>query len=124
MIDDINDPVVTPEIRETVYAIAHGVEDNLPENLWVALLGYNQEITDNTLRKVVVDDARFFDAELLAQHFQWIADDSGKPLSTAEARQYADLIFKKFGVLSKAAMISMTRDIETMGELLKAGERP
>jgi len=124
VIDDINDQAVTPEIRETAYAIAKCVEDNRPENLWVALLGYNEEILDNKLRKVVVEDVRFFDAELLAQHFQWIAGASGNPLSPAEAREYADLIFAKYPVLAKEAMISMTRDIETMGERLKAGERP
>ena len=60
-IDDINDPAVTPPIRDVLYAIACSVEDDRPENLWLALLGYNSLITDSELRWVAQDDARFPD---------------------------------------------------------------
>lgn len=124
VIDDINDRGITPEIRETVFAIAANVQDDRTENLWVFLLGYNPLISDEKLRRVVQDDAQFPDAELVAQHFKLIADSNGPPLPLEEARIYATVAFKKFPVLNKAAMISLTGVIEDMGEKLKAGKRP
>lgn len=124
VIDDINDPDVTPEIRETVYAIASHVEDDLSENLWIALLGYNQRISDPRLQRAAQDDAQFPDAELLAQHFKLIADHGGKPLPVEEARAYARLVLADFPVLNKEAMTELTPIIERMGRKLRAGERP
>lgn len=124
VIDDINDRDVTPEIREAVFAIASSVQDDRTENLWVFLLGYNSLISDENLRRRVVDDARFPDAELVAEHLKLIADTHGAPLPLEQALDYATVAFKKFPVLNKAAMISLTGVIEDIGEKLKAGMRP
>lgn len=123
-IDDINDPSVTPPIRETTYAIAYSVEEARPENLWVALLGYNALITDDELRWVAQDDARFPDAALLAEHFQYMANAGPKPLRLPKAREYADLLLAKYPELTKEAMTKLTPLIERFGEKLKMGQRP
>lgn len=127
VIDDINDPKVTKAVRETVYAIACGVECSHPRNLWVALLGYNASITDNAdLRWVAQDEAKFPDAALLAEHFKIMADVAtpDKKLPLRRAREYADVLLSQFPELTKADMIELTSRIERLGDKLKAGERP
>lgn len=121
VIDDINDPSVTPAIRDTAYAIARSVEKEGPTNLWVILIGYNVPITDAELRLIKQDDARFPDAELLAQHFQFIATAGGRPITPQRARGYADDILGAVSDLTKAAMISLTPIIESVGESLRLG---
>jgi hypothetical protein len=124
VIDDLNDPSVTPLIRETAYAIAFSVEDIRPDDLWVALLGYNAQITDPELQWVAQDDARFPDGALLAEHFQHMAEVGPLPLTRQRAREYADLLLAKFPELTKEAMTSLTPLIGEMGEKLQLGERP
>jgi hypothetical protein len=124
VIDDLNDPSVTPPIREIAYAIAYSVEDIRPDNLWVALLGYNTQITDPDLQWVAQDDARFPDGALLAEHFQGMAEVGPTPLTPQRAREYADLLLAKFPELTKEAMTSLTPLIGDMGEKLRRGERP
>jgi hypothetical protein len=123
VIDDINDPGVSPLIRDTVYAIAYSVEDTRPDNLWVILLGYNARITDIELRWVAQDNARFPDAALLAEHFQLMSRENPNPLTAQEARAYADLLLAKFPKLTKEAMTELTPLIEHMGEKIRQGER-
>jgi hypothetical protein len=124
VIDDINDPSVTPHIRESTFAIASSIEDLKSDNLWIALLGYNALITKNTLRFVAQDDARFPDAGLLAEHFLTMANAGPKPLALRQAHEYAALLLTKFPVLTKEAMTSLTPLIEDFGEKLKLGQRP
>lgn len=84
VIDDINDPSVTPAIRETLHGIASSVEDLRPENLWVALIGYNTPITPTLnpdWKEVAIDHAEFPSPELVAKHFELVAAPSGAPLT-------------------------------------------
>jgi len=121
VIDDVNDQIVIPEICDTAYAIARSVEQEKPTNLWVVLIGYNKAITDEELRWIKQDDARFPDALLLAQHFQFVATAGGRPISSEKARGYADDILGAASELTKAAMISLTPIIERVGESLRLG---
>lgn len=121
VIDDINDRKVRPEIRDTAYAIARSVEQEKPTNLWVVLIGYNTAITDEDLRWIKQDDARFPDAELLAQHFQSVATAGGRPITPEKARGYADVILGAVSELTKAAMISLTPIIESVDHSLRHG---
>ncbi len=122
VIDDINHPSVTPAIRDTVYAIARSVETERPARLWVVLIGYNEPVTDPRLRRIKQDDARFPDADLLAQHFQFLAAAGPRPITPEKAREYADDILGSVSELSKEAMISLTRIIEVIGDSLRRGE--
>jgi hypothetical protein len=124
VIDDINDQNIEKSIRDTVYGIAYSVEDTKPDNLWVALLGYNEMIPGTTLRLVLLDEARFPDAALLAEHFQFMAKMGPRPIRPSEAREYADLLLARFPELTKEAMTTLTPDIEKVGERLRLGERP
>jgi hypothetical protein len=123
VIDDLNDPSVTPAMREAAYAIAYYVEE-AKQNLWVALLGYNEPIIDPELRYIAQESARFPDAALVAKHFEDIAKVSPKPLTFARAQEIAELLFTKFSKIDKEAMIKLTFIIETMGEKLKLGQQP
>jgi len=122
VIDDINHPSVTPEIRDTVYTIARSVEIERPARLWVVLIGYNEPVTEARLRKIKQDDARFPDADLLAQHFQFLATAGQRPIAPEKAREYADDILGSVPELSKEAMISLTPIIEAVGDSLRRGE--
>jgi hypothetical protein len=120
--DDINHPSVTREIRDTVYAIARGVEAERPPRLWVVLIGYNDPVTDPQLRRIKQDDARFPDASLLAQHFQWLATAGQRAITPEQAREYADDILGSVSELTKEAMISLTTIIENIGGRLLRGQ--
>ena len=127
VIDDINDPSVTPAIRETLHGIASSVEDLRPENLWVALIGYNTPITPTfnpDWREVAVDHAEFPSPAMVAKHFALVSARSAAPLTPARAQEIADLLFSKFPTLDKEAMIQLTTLFESMGEKLQEGLQP
>ena len=67
-IDDLNDEKVTRELRESALAMAKSVEELKSQYLWVALLGYNDPITDNELRHIAIEDAEF-PSEVVAAEF-------------------------------------------------------
>lgn len=124
VIDDINDPSVTPAIRDMAYALAYSVEDVKPENLWIALIGYNLPIADPELRHVAVDEAEFPSPASVAKHLALISNHGPAPLTTERAQEIADLLFSKFPKLDKQAMIQLTSDFEVMGEKLEKGLQP
>lgn len=125
VIDDINDPNVTKPIRDASYAIAHTVEDSRPENLWVALIGYNEPIVDPELRHAEVDEAEFPSPELVAKHLELISNSSPAPLKPERAKEIADLLFSKFPQkLDKPAMMRLTELVENTGEKLAKGLQP
>ncbi len=127
VVDDINDPSVTPEIRETLHGIASTVEDLRPENLWVALIGYNTPITPTLnpdWREVAVDHAEFPSPEMVAKHFALVAARSEVPLTPERAQEIANLLFSKFPTLDKDAMIQLTALFQSMGEKLQEGLQP
>lgn len=124
VLDDLNDPGVTEIVRETAYALAAAVEDSRPANLWVALLGYNAEIVDADLRYVGQDDAAFPDATALAGHFVELAAVGPVPITAGQAGEYADALLARHPQLTKEAMITLTGDVERMGERLRRGEQP
>ena len=124
VIDDLNDPSATQSMREAAYALAYAVEEIKPQNLWIALLGYNASVTDFELRYIAQEDARFPDARTVAEHFEAIAKAGPKPLEQGKARQMADLLFAKFAKLDKESMMKMTVEIENAGEKLKLGKQP
>ena len=127
VIDDLNDPGVTPSVSETAFALAQSVEESRPDRLWVALLGYNAPITDTELRFVAQEYPRFPDAACVAEHFGFMAaagPAGADPLTPERAREIADVLFEKYAELDKAAMTELTPRLEQMGEKLRLGERP
>lgn len=124
VVDDLNDPSVTPEILSAAYALALAVEEQRPQKLWLALLGYNEEITDHELHAIALDDAEFPDAALVARHFDVISSATPKPLPAGRAREIADLLFTKFPRLDKEAMSKLTRLVEDAGAKLQQGIHP
>jgi hypothetical protein len=124
VIDDLNDPSVTPAIREAAFAIAQSAEEVKPQYLWVALLGYNEPILDPDLRFIAQDDAEFPNPFFVAQHLRTLSNAGPKPLDDGEETEIADLLFQKFTTLDKAAMTELTILVERMGEKLRKGERP
>lgn len=124
VIDDINDPSVTPELRAAAYAMAFAVEDVRPQRLWLVLLGYNEEITDPELNAIAQDDAEFPPPQLVAQHLETIAKAKANPLPAGRALEIAKLLFARFAKLDKAAMNTLTRLVQEMGEKLRAGLQP
>jgi hypothetical protein len=122
VIDDLNDPVVTPEIREAAYALAFTVEETRPAHLWVALLGYNAEITDPELRYVAQDDARFPTAAQFVEHFCALARNSPRPLTDKEALACVEGLLSAYPTISKEAMIRLAPLIDAIGDKLRRGE--
>lgn len=124
VIDDLNEPNVTPEIRETAYAMASAVEEEKPENLWIALLGYNEPVAGENLMRAAIDDAEFPTANLVANHLEMVAQLSGNTLATARAREIANLLFKQYPKLNRDAMSELRLKVEQMGEKLRQGLQP
>ena len=124
VIDDLNDPGVRKEVRETAYALAYTVEDVKADNLWVALLGYNDLFDESELRHIARDDAEFPSPQFVAQHLEKVSQRSQKPLTSEEAQNFASLLFSKYPKLDKEAMMKMTIDMETLGNKLERGLRP
>jgi hypothetical protein len=124
VVDDLNDPTVTPQLRDAAYALGFAVEESRPPNLWLALLGYNPDITDSELHAVAIDEAEFPTPALVARHFDALATAGLNPLPDGRARAIADLLFAKYPTLDKEAMAKLTRSFESMGENLRAGRQP
>ena len=125
VIDDLNEPSVTPAVRETAYAMAFVVEELKPDKLWLVLLGYNPEIIDPDLRWVAQDDANFPGASSVARFFVSIAQASGTPLETAQAEQIANLLFNQYPKkLDKEAMGRLTVAFEQMSQKIRSGQTP
>jgi hypothetical protein len=124
VIDDLNHPSVKRPVAEAAYALAYCVEEIKPDPLWVALLGYNNQSTDPEMRYIALEDASFPDAAMVATYFESISKASALPLSAAEARDYANLLFGKFNVLNKESMMLLTPMVENIGSKLRIGLRP
>jgi hypothetical protein len=124
IVDDLNDPSVTPAIREAAYAVAFSVEEVKPDNLWVALLGYNSPITDDELRFAAQEEAQFPTPALAASHFDAVSKASPNPLPENRAREIADRLFEKFPKLDKEAMIKLTDLFERTSDRLRQGMHP
>jgi hypothetical protein len=123
VVDDLNDPSVTPEVRNAAYALAYCAEDSR-QNLWVALLGYNDDVVDPDMLHIAREAAQFFDAALVAKHFDCIAGKSGVALAPERARELADLLFVKYPTLNKESMVQLTMDVEKISGLLREGKLP
>ena len=123
VIDDLDGPVQL-EVLETVLAIASSVEELRPDKLWIALLGYKDEITSRELDYRAEDNAQFPDAGLLAQHLKDVASSSPQLLDDVNAAAYARDLMGKCGGRTREGMIQLTRDVEVLGEKLRQGERP
>lgn len=129
VIDDLNEPTVTPEVREAAFAMAQAAEEIKPQRLWIALLGYNESILDPELRHIARDGAEYPTPASIAQHLQALSDSGPNPLKGERAAEITDLLFQKYNatdneMLDKAAMIKLTADIERMGDKLRQGQQP
>ena len=124
IVDGLNSPHATQAVRECVFALAKAVQENLPDRLWMALLGYNPPIEEPDLSDVVQDDARFPDPECVAMHLSLMAAAGGHSIAKSRAREIADALFEPFNPPDKAAMIQLTPLVEKMGEALRAGNQP
>jgi hypothetical protein len=124
VIDDLNDPAITRPVVETAYKLAYEVEDTRPPKLWVALLGYNNEIADVILRHAVKDDAEFPPPLMVSKFLELVSRNSSKQITSRRAKAIARALFKKFAKLDKEAMMKLTIDLETMGEKLQKGLHP
>lgn len=124
VVDDLNDPSVTPAMGEAAYAVACAVEDLKPQNLWVALLGHNVPITNDDLLYIAQEDARFPDEYAVAEYFDAIAKAGPAPLAQDRALQIANLLFEKCVKRDKESMINLRVLVEKMGEKLMRGEQP
>ncbi|MBV5275725.1 MAG: hypothetical protein JZU52_19505 [Lamprocystis purpurea] len=124
VIDDLNEPTVTPAVREAAFAMAQAAEELKPQRLWIALLGYNDLIADPDLRHILQDDAEYPTAWFVAQHLQALSSAGPNPLAGNRATEIADLLFQKYQTLDKAAMIELTARVEQMGEKLRNGQQP
>jgi hypothetical protein len=123
IIDDLNDEKILPEARLCAYMLAEVVEEKKPDKLWIALLGYNEPITNNDMRWRAEDDATFPTAAMLARHFVALAPE-GMQLSFDEALGYANLLYPDTGELDSEAMSGRTSSAEKMAEKLRLGLRP
>lgn len=124
VIDDLNEPVVTPEVRACAYVLASTVERIKPANLWMALLGYNAPVTDREMRYCLRDVAAFPTADVLAQNFISLAALSRVPLIPTKAAEYAQLLFSKHQKIDHSAMEELTADAEGLGQKLLQGLQP
>jgi hypothetical protein len=124
VIDDLNEPSVTPAVRETAYAMALRVEDVRPKNLWLALLGYNQEIVDRELDQALQDDADFPTPRVVAQLFKSVADAYGTNLEIERATEITNVMCRELQPLDGERMWRLKRKIEKMVSELKAGRVP
>jgi hypothetical protein len=124
VIDDLNDASTTPDLRAAAYALALSIEESKPDNLWIALLGYNEPIIDEDLIYVAQEDAQFPGASFIAEHFEHIANAGPKPLTSVTALRMAKRLCAKFPKLDKESMIKLRVSIENIGEKLKLGQQP
>jgi len=123
VIDDLDKPTVTPEVKACAYALASIVEVAKPDKLWMALLGFNDTITDREMRDCVRDVAAFPSADMFAKNFESLAAVSPVPLTRTKATEYAQLLFSKYELIDRTAMEELTRAAEGLGQKLLEGQQ-
>lgn len=123
VVDDLNDPGVAPIIRDTAFALAQAVEEQKSEKLWLALLGYNDPITDPDLRHIVMDEAAFPTLGSVAHFLAEMAGLGGTALLPKHALETAQVLFGKNPPVHRQAMEALTREIEAVGEKLRSGHQ-
>jgi len=121
VIDDLNDESVTKPVREAAYALAYCAEE-AKANLWVALLGYNEPITDQELGQIGEEQPTFPDVQLVADHFMMIAARGPVPLERERARRRARSIFGRYSLIDKEAMMRIKKEIEEEDARLMRGQ--
>lgn len=125
VIDGMNEPSTTKPMQDAAYAIARAVEEERPDKLWVALLGYNDPIVDPELKYIAQDDAKFPDADQVAQDLELIAKASKiETPSPGRAREWANKLFAQYARLDKESMEKIKETIEKYSALLLEGEKP
>jgi len=124
VIDDLNEPGVTPAIREAAFEIARSAEEIKPQSLWVVLLGYNNPILDPELRYIPQDDAEYPNASYVASYFRKLSDASTNPLKPKRETEIAQVLFQKYPTLDQASMTALTIDVERIGQKLFEGQQP
>lgn len=125
VIDDLNEASLTKAITETAYAVASAVEEMRPDNLWVALLGYNSPVADvGELRNASLDDAKYPAEDLVAEFLELVSAASPKKLTSERAQEIAKVLFSKYKKIDKVAMMRLTIELEKLGQLLRQGIHP
>jgi hypothetical protein len=124
IVDDLNEPDVTPEVRGAAYAVAAAVEELKPDNLWIVLLGYNETIVDPDLRYLRPEVAEFPRPDLVARDFMLISQHTSNPLTDERSLEIATVLFSKFPTIDKNAMFQLADDVHTIGEKLMQGVHP
>ena len=122
IIDDLNHQEVKKTTREAAYALACLAEER-KTNLWVALLGYNEAVTDSELDYIAEDEAVFPDPSSVAQYFECLSRTGPLPLTPEEAREWAELLFTAQTTIDKEVMSTLKKQIENLGEKFKRGQR-
>jgi len=123
VIDGINDPSVTPEITETLFALAQSVDEARSDYLWLVLLGFSPPITPSEML-VAEEYAQFPHPAQVAEHLQCIDAAGPKRLTPRRASNIAKRLFEAFPVIDKAAMEQLTPLLEVLGERIMKGEQP
>jgi hypothetical protein len=123
VIDDVNDPGVTPAITDTVFALAQKVDDARSDHLWLVLLGFSTPITRSEML-VAEEYAQFPDPAQVAEHIQCIDAAGPKRLTPRRARNIANRLFEPFPVIDKAAMEQLTPLLEQLDDRIMNGEQP
>jgi hypothetical protein len=123
VIDDVNDPSVTPAIADTVFAVAQSVDEARNDYLWLVLLGFDAPITPSEML-VAEEYAQFPNPAQVAEHIQCVDAAGPKRLTPRRAKNIANRLFEAFPVIDKAAMEQLTPLLEQLSERVRKGEPP
>jgi hypothetical protein len=124
-IDELNHAQVTKIAREAAYEVARWAQE-YRGNLWVALLGYNEPVTDHDLRRgAVLDIAEFPPKSAIVEYFMTLAKKGGMvDLQQDEVETWTDKVLNKYPKLDKETMMNLTDKLEDIGEDLLDGQQP
>ena len=117
IIDDLNGTKPTYETLELIEHLAILVERHKPDNLWLVLVGFGRQITDETARFMLEEEAFAPARADVRRFFESLGACYSQTLPPAHLDKYVDTAFKSIvPPLDHQTLQELARNIERISD--------
>ncbi len=121
VIDDLNGPKPTPETKELIEHLAVLVDTHKPDNLWLVLVGFERQITDDVGRHMLEDEAFAPEHADVKAFFKMLGKSYDQELEEAALDALADKALKSIGPpLDHKKLQTLSHNIERMTQKIQS----